>query len=77
MNQDALLPEAPDPFVYQRPSDDDVKDITAVREKCQELRNLILEAVPDSESRKEAIKALKAVSFWANNGIVFHGEDGL
>lgn len=59
------------PFEYQAPTDAHVQTITAVREKCKELYELLL-TLPESRERSLAITKLEESSMWANKGIVFN-----
>ncbi len=59
------------PFEYQRPNEQMVAAMEAVRAHCSGLL-LILEAnVPQGRHRSLAITKLEEVSMWANKGIVF------
>ncbi len=63
-------PTAPNPFEYQRPNEDQVRQIEAVRLKCKELHELLL-SLPPCRERSVAVTNLEQVSMWANKGIVF------
>jgi hypothetical protein len=61
-----------DAFEYQTPSEQQIAKITMVREKCKELRDLLVGNVPDSRERSLAITKLEEVSMWSNKAIVFN-----
>lgn len=58
------------PFEYVKPTEQSINEITAVREKCNELHTLIL-GLKNCRERSLAITKLEEVSMWANKGIVF------
>ena len=60
----------PDAFEYQKPSEPAVEKITAVREKCKELADLLL-TIPSCRETSVALTNLEQVSMWANKAIVF------
>jgi hypothetical protein len=68
------MSEKKNPFEYQRPTPEGVEIIEAVRLKCKELHDLILERVPAGRCRAVAVTNLEQVSMWANKAIVFEGE---
>lgn len=61
-----------DPFEYQAPTPEQVKQITAVREAMKVARDVLQENVPRSRELSLAITNLEQVSMWANKGIVFN-----
>jgi hypothetical protein len=72
----ALYPD-PDrqPFDYQRPTEDSVGKITAVRGALRDAYAVLLVAVPECAERTLAIRKLEECSMWANKAIVFT-QDG-
>lgn len=61
-------------FEYQRPNDQMVELITAVRQGCSAL-DILLGSIPmDERCRALARTKLEEVSMWANKGIVFVAE---
>lgn len=63
-------PTAPNPFEYQRPGGDQVRQVEAVRLGCGGLRELLL-SLPPCRGRSVAVTSLEQVSMWASKGIVF------
>ncbi|WP_143075554.1 DUF7681 family protein [Desulfomicrobium apsheronum] len=63
--------EDKNPFVYVKPTDLSVEQITIVRDKCKELNDILLSLNPSRE-RSLAITKLEEVSMWANKSIVFN-----
>lgn len=59
------------PFEYQTPTPEGVQQITAVRESCKALYD-VLNTLPACRERSLAITKLEEVSMWANKGIVFN-----
>ena len=70
------------PFEYQAPTVEHVKQITAFREKCKELSDMMsnlpafnkhmsIEDVPSQVYAHEAHKKLEEFSMWINKAIVF------
>lgn len=59
------------PFEYQKPTEEHVKQIEVVRGKCKELHEVLL-ALPECRERSLAVTKLEEVSMWANKGIVFN-----
>ena len=60
------------PFVYQKPTEKSIMDITNIRDKCNELYDLLCTSVPQSREKSLAITKLEEVSMWANKAIVFN-----
>ena len=67
--------EGRDPFTYQAPTEQHIKDITKVRDACRELYATLLQHVKSSPERTLAIRKLEEVSMWANKAIVFEVPD--
>lgn len=63
--------ETKNPFDYQRPDEEMVRDITRVREMCKVLHAVLLSVMPACRERSLAIIKLEEASMWANKGIVF------
>lgn len=61
-------------FEYHAPNQEQVDDITAVRESMKETCRAILRFVPPSAERTLAIRALHQASMHANSAIVFAGR---
>ena len=59
------------PFDYQKPTDDQVERITAIRELCKSLHAALWNKVAVSRERSLALTKLEEVSMWANKAIVF------
>lgn len=59
------------PFVYQKPTEEQVERIERVRLTCAQLHEVLLEAVVSSRERSLAITKLEEVSMWAHKAIVF------
>ena len=59
------------PFEYQAPTPEHVKQITMVREACKATHDALL-SLPQCRERSLAITKLEEVSMWANKGIVFN-----
>lgn len=64
------------PFDYHRPNDEQVRQITDVREKCKELHAVLL-SLPSTREQSLAITKLEEVSMWANKGIVMADEGAI
>lgn len=62
------------PFEYQRPTDEHIEKIKAVREACSDAYNALICHVPQCAERTLAIRHLEEVSMWANKAIVFDGQ---
>lgn len=62
------------PFDYHRPSQEQVDQITKVREGCKQLHATLLE-LPPCRERSVAVTKLEEVSMWANKGIVMQPEE--
>lgn len=56
-------------FVYQAPNQEQIERITAVRNGCAALHEL-LQLLPQNREIAVAITKLEEVSMWANKGIV-------
>jgi hypothetical protein len=65
---------AHDAFVYQPPTPEMVEKITAVRDKCSEMLDVLYDNVPECAELTLAIRKLEEVSMWANKAIVFDGR---
>ena len=61
------------PFDYHKPSEVQIIQIAAVRERCKSLHDLIL-TLPVNRERSLAITNLEQVSMWANKGIIMADE---
>ena len=61
------------PFVYQKPTLEQVERIERVRHECQVLYETLMTQVQPSRERSLAITKLEEVSMWANKAIVFEG----
>ncbi len=59
------------PFEYQKPTDEQVAQITAVREAMKAVYDNLM-SLPESRERSIAITKLEEASMWANKGIVFN-----
>lgn len=59
------------PFEYQAPTQEQVQDISLVRETLKHAHDIIMQTVPASRERSLAITKLEEASMWANKGIVF------
>lgn len=65
---------APNPFEYQKPSDDMVERIREVRTACEHAYVVLMAEVPECAERTLAVRKLEEVSMWANKAIVFKGQ---
>lgn len=68
---DPIRPGGKNPFVYQKPTEEQVRRIERVRLMCDHLHEVLLQAVLPSRERSLAITKLEEVSMWANKAIVF------
>lgn len=59
------------PFIYHRPSPEQVMEIETVRNGCKALHDILL-ALPPCRERYIATEKLEEVSMWANKCIVLH-----
>ena len=66
---DLLKKDSKHPFEYQKPTDEQVKKITEIREAMKVLYELLL-TLPESRERSVAITKLEEASMWANKGII-------
>lgn len=57
------------PFEYQKPTDEQVAQITAVREAMKAVYDNLM-SLPESRERSIAITKLEEASMWANKGII-------
>lgn len=62
-------------FTYQVPTDEQIVDMTRVREAAKVTAHTIVENVPDGPSKTKAIQDLREVVMRANLGIMFEGDE--
>lgn len=62
------------PFEYVKPTEQSVKEIQVLRERCSSLHDYILGSLPASRERSLAITKLEETSMWINKAVVFHQE---
>lgn len=56
-------------FVYHTPTEDQIPRYQAIRDMQRLFAGLIIDQVPPSKQRDEALLRLNEVGFWANAGI--------
>lgn len=66
-----------DAFDYQAPTPKSIENITAIRLTCKDLRDKIIQLIPESRERSLAITKLEEVSMWANKAIVFKQDENV
>jgi len=66
---------ADNPFVYRKPTEEQIARIERVRHACHEVHAILLEMIPNCRERSLAITKLEEVSMWANKAIVFHPNE--
>lgn len=59
------------PFEYQKPTDEQVAQITAMRDAMKAVYDNLM-SLPESRERSIAITKLEEASMWMNKGIVFN-----
>lgn len=65
-------PRGKHPFEYQAPDGEQIRKIADVRDMCKALYHHLIDILPPSVERSEAIRRLEEVSMWANKGIVMY-----
>lgn len=66
-----MFDTAKNPFEYQKPSDQNIYNITNVRDACKQLHEVLQANVPQGYYLDLAITKLEETSMWANKAIVF------
>lgn len=69
------MPSCKDPFVYVKPTSEQVGRIQEIRDACHYLHVLIQAAIQPSRERSLAITKLEEVSMWCNKAIVFESAE--
>lgn len=59
------------PFEYQRPTPEQVEQITVIREACKTLYETLKATLPPGREHALACTKLEEVSMWANKAVVF------
>lgn len=62
-----------DAFEYQAPTPEQTQRIQALRQSMKDLRDQLVNLIPQSPQLDEAITKLEECSMWANKGVVFNG----